>query len=106
SACLTDVPRRFRAEHAAPAVRSRTRALLCDHHLHRWPGCVAFEPAGLPVEPLQGGELLYVPELCLANGGFEHANGLVIDLERHRKRLAVLAAMRKRKARRIAEPIW
>src|SRR5439155_13801915 len=68
---LIDVRCRFRTEHATAAVGSRARALLCDQYLNRRTGCVAFEPAGLPVESLQGGELLYVPEFCLADGGFE-----------------------------------
>jgi hypothetical protein len=45
------------------------------------------------------------PELGVLHRRFQHADGLVIDLERHRIGMPVLAAMREREARRIGEAV-
>src|SRR4051794_38793956 len=56
-----------------------------------------FERAGLRVEARKRGELVVVAELRAVDGATERAQGFVVDLERHRKRVAVLAAVRERK---------
>jgi hypothetical protein len=41
----------------------------------------------------------------MLHGGFQHADGLIIDLDRHRVGVPVLAAMGQREPRRIGEAI-
>ncbi len=61
------------------------------------------EPPGLRVEPADRAHLLVVVELRLRHRRFQHADRLVVDAERHRKRVPVLAAMGKREAGWIGE---
>ena len=65
---------------------------------------MALERAGLVVEPPQCAELLVASELRLLNRRLPHLDGLVENLERHRERVPVLAAMRQREPPGIAEP--
>ena len=48
-------------------------------------------------------ELVPVAELCLIEGSSEAVQRLVIGFQRHRKRMTILAAVRKREARGIYE---
>ena len=60
------------------------------------------QPARLIVQPLERAEFFFAPELRAPDRGFQDTDRLVIDLERHRERMPVLAAVRKREPRRIA----
>ena len=51
-------------------------------------------------------EFLVLAELRLLDGGFEDANGLVINLQGHGVGVAVLPAMCERESRRIGETAW
>ena len=46
------------------------------------------------------------PSFALPTADFSDADGLVIDRDRHRKGMPVLAAMGERKPRRVAEAAW
>ena len=46
------------------------------------------------------------PSFARSHRALEHADRLVVDLQRHRERVAVLAAVREREARRIARSGW
>lgn len=61
---------------------------------------------GLLIEPPHGGKLLRMAELCVFDRRFQHLNGLIIDAERHRKGMPVLAAVSKGEARWIGEAVW
>ena len=55
----------------------------------------------LVVKTLQGLYLLIASKLRVLDGGFQDADRLVVDLERNRVGMSVLASMRQRKARGI-----
>ena len=61
------------------------------------------DAAGEGVEPGHAVELVGVSHLGRVEGLPEHRDGLVVDLQRHRERMAVLAAVREREAGRIVE---
>src|SRR6266702_4343866 len=82
----------------------RAAALLRDQRLDRRACGMAFEPAGLEIE-FQRAQLLVGSELRIADRRLQHAKGLVIDPQRHREGLSVLAAMRERESRGIAEAV-
>lgn len=69
--------------------------------LGRVPG---FDRPHETVEPLHAVELVRAPHPGLIETATEHGDRLVVGLQRHRKRVAVLAAVREREARRIGEP--
>src|SRR6266700_626751 len=83
----------------------RAAALLRDQRLDRRACGMAFEPAGLEIEAFQRAQLLVGSELRIADRRLQHAKGLVIDPQRHREGLSVLAAMRERESRGIAEAV-
>ena len=64
---------------------------------------MALQHARLVVEPLDRGKLLVAAELRAVDRRLQHPDGLVIDADRHRERMPVLAAMREGEARRVAE---
>src|SRR5215475_5017744 len=72
---------------------------------HGVPGGPRFEPSSLCVEASQRCELLRVAEPCLAHRGFEDADGFVVDAQRHREGMAILAAESKGEAGRVAEAV-
>jgi hypothetical protein len=45
-------------------------------------------------------------ELGIANGRLHHRDGVIIHLDRNRKRMTILAAMAEGEARGVAEPAW
>ena len=55
----------------------------------------------LVVKTLQGLYLLIASKLRVLDGGFQDADRLVVDLDRNRVGMSVLASMRQRKARGI-----
>ena len=61
------------------------------------------DPARLIVEPPERREPVAFAQLRAIDGALEHRDGLVVDLQRHRERMAVLAAVREREARRVGE---
>src|SRR5690348_17714703 len=86
--------RRLGTEDAATAIVGRAGALLGKQCLDRRSRDVALHAAGLLVEALDRGQLLGVTEPGLADRGAQHADGAIIDLERHGIGMAILAAMR------------
>src|SRR3954468_6761198 len=82
----------------------RALAFTGDESLERRAARDLLELACLIVQPLERAKLLLATELSLLHGGFHDTDRFVIDLDRHRKRVAVLAAVRQREARRIAKP--
>ncbi len=62
--------------------------------------------AGLFFETSYSTELLLLAKLCFLDRGLEDANGLVIDLQRHRVGMTVLPTVREREPRRIGETAW
>jgi hypothetical protein len=51
---------------------------------------MAFKLAGLLVQPPQSSKLFLPAELRLLHCGLQHLDGFVIDLYRHRERMAIL----------------
>ena len=83
----------------------RIPPLLIEHRTKGWAGGAAFQPARLIIETLQCGKLFRAAEPSLRNRSLQHPDRLVIDRDRHRKRVPVLAAMRDRKARRVGKAV-
>jgi hypothetical protein len=61
---------------------------------------------GLIVQAPQCTEFFIAAELRFLHGRFEHLDRLVVDLDRHRKWMSVLSAMRDWKSNGISEPAW
>ena len=94
------------AKHRAAIERSGERAALPgDEHVERRAGGGALQKPRLIVEALKSVQLFGLAKLGVLHRGFQDADGLVIDLDRHRVGMAVLAAMRQREARRILEAV-
>src|SRR5215471_8418169 len=83
----------------------RKPPFLCDKLLNGTTRSASFEETGLLIEPLQRAQLLLASEFCTPNGGLHHTYRLVIDPERHREGMPVLAAVSERKSRGISEAI-
>jgi hypothetical protein len=71
---------------------------IAGRHLVIWE-CVSFwpvtaAPTGLIVQAPQCTEFFIAAELRFLHGRFEHLDRLVVDLDRHRKWMSVLSAMR------------
>src|SRR6516225_4795424 len=66
---------------------------------------MAFYEPRLVVEPLERCELFLTSELRVLHCRFQHLDGLIVDPKGHRKRMPVLAAMRKGEARRVREAV-
>ena len=81
----------------------RATKLFRNEFLDGWTVGVPFELPGLLVQPPQRAKFFITAELRFLHGRFEHLDRLVVDLERHRKWVSVLAAMCERKSRRIGE---
>ena len=64
------------------------------------------QAAGLFIKTSHSAEFLVLAKLRFLDGGFEDANGLVIDLQRHRVGMTVLPTMCEREPRRIGETAW
>ena len=90
------------SEHRAAVERRRCRAFGGDEGFQRWAVGGSLQPARLVVETLQRAHLFVASKFCVLHRRFQHADGLVVDLDRHRVGMPVLAAMRQREARRIA----
>src|SRR5438128_228150 len=92
------------AEDGPPAIGGRPCPLARDEAVKGGPDSIALEEPRLAIEARDCAQFLVAAELGLADRRFEDADGLVIDFERYRERVAVLAAVGEREARRIAEP--
>ena len=68
--------------------------------------CAAFKLSRLLIEPLQGTYLFRMAQLRFLNRRLQYSDCFVIDTDRYRKRMAVLATMRKGKPRWIREATW
>nr|WP_240320663.1 hypothetical protein [Sphingomonas crusticola] len=64
----------------------------------------AFQLAGLRIQPPDRGQFFGLSQLGPVDRALHHRNRAVVNLDRDRKGMAVLAAMGEREARRIAEP--
>lgn len=69
-------------------------ALVRDEVFRRHALGAALELAGLRIQALQRTKLLIAPKPGFAYRGFQHADGFVVDLERHREGMAILAPVR------------
>ena len=76
---------------------------LRNQPLHCRAVCYTLEPPRLVVKLLECKQRVVLAELCPLDCRPDYANGLVIDLERNRERVPVLAAMGERKTRRVAK---
>ena len=54
---------------------------------------MALELSSLVVKPFERAEFFRSPQFCFLDRRFQHLNGLVVDAERHRKRMPVLSAV-------------
>ena len=66
---------------------------------------MALDESSLVVEALERCQLFLTPELRALDRRFQHMDRLIVDPKGHRKRMPVLAAMRKRKTRRAGEAV-
>ena len=83
----------------------REPPLLGDHIRQGRSARASFDPPRLVVEPLDRGEHFVPPEPGLLHRRLHDADRLVIDLERDREGMSVLAAMGERKASGIGESV-
>ena len=97
--------RRLPSKNAAAAKGMREPPLLGDQIRQGRSGRASFDPPGLVVEPLDRSEDVVPPEPGLLHRRLHDVDRLVIDPERDREGMAVLAAMGERKARRIGETV-
>jgi hypothetical protein len=67
----------------------------------RRPAAVRFEHPRLCIETPDGGQGFARSEVRPHHGAFQHLDGGVVNLERNRKRMSVLATECERKARRV-----
>src|SRR3569833_3262110 len=94
----------FPAEDRTPVVLSRFCSLVGDEGLERDTITVfVFKPPRLVVESLQGVHTFVGSERRLLHGGLQDTDGLVIDLDRDRVGVPILAAVRQRESCRITE---
>ena len=90
------------SENAPAAVGMREPLLLCDQLFYRGTGGVAFDESSLVVEALERCQLFLTPELRALDRRFQHMDRLIVD-PKGTETMPVLAAMRKRKARRVGK---
>ena len=81
----------------------RAPELFHNEFLDGWTGGMPFELTGLLVQPPERAKFFITAELRFLHGRLQHVDCLVVDLERHREWVSVLAAMRQRKSSRIGE---
>jgi len=67
---------------------------------------MALDGSSLVVEPLKRGQLFLAAEFRALGRRLQHSNRLIVNPKGHRKRMPVLAAMRKGETRRVGEPVW
>jgi len=67
---------------------------------------MSFKPTRLFVETPNGAQFLLVTETGLLDRGFKHSDRLVIDFERDREGVPVLAAMSEGETGRIGKTAW
>lgn len=63
------------------------------------------KPPGLLVEPFDRTKFLFASQFRVLNRRLQHLYGLIVDMQRHGKRMAILTAMREGKACRVGEAI-
>src|ERR1700722_16721474 len=93
----------FSTEHRTTSVRGRTNPLLIENGFKIRAGCEVFERARLRIEPTDCRKTIAVAQLRALHGPFEHTDGFIVDVQRHREWVAILAAVRKRKACRTGK---
>lgn len=97
--------RRLGAKDASAAILVRSRPFVGEQGLDRRSGSVPLQLPCLFVQAPDRRQLFGLAEFGFLHGGFQHVDGTVIDLQRHRIGMPVLAAMSDREPRRIAEAI-
>src|SRR6516165_111280 len=90
--------RRLPAKDAASAMRVRIPPLSIEQLRKGWTGGAAVKPARLIVEAPQRSEFFFAAKPGLRDRRFQDPDRLVIDPDRHRKGMAVLAAVGEREA--------
>lgn len=93
----------FPSKNASAPIPMGLLALQRNQSFNRRTPCHALEPTRLLIKLSERKQGFVLAEFRLLNRRLEHANGLVIDLERNWERVPVLAAVGERKARRIAK---
>src|ERR1043166_4223909 len=94
---------RLPAEYASAPIFVRTAALLGEVRREGGAACMPLQPPRLRVQAADRGELFVIAELRLADRALQHADRLVVDLERDREGVAVLAAVSEGEAGRVGE---
>src|SRR5437868_11300388 len=91
-------------QHGSSAERRRDRSLVGDGGVDVGVWIAALlDGAEERIEPLHALQLLGVAHLRSIKRSAQHADRFVVHLQRHWKRMPVLAAVREREARRILE---
>src|ERR1035437_1996315 len=86
--------RRVPAENGAATLGMRATKLFRNEFLDGWTGGLALELTRLIVQAPQRAKIFITAELRFLHGRFERLDRLVVDLDRHRKWMSVLSAMR------------
>jgi len=71
----------------------RATKLFRNEFLYRWTSGVSLELTGLLVQPPQRANFFITAELRFLHGRFEQLDCLVVNLERHREWVSVLATV-------------
>jgi len=85
------VSRRLNPEHASSAIFVGTSAFVSEHRLHRGAACAPLQSARLFVQALDRRQLFGLAKLGVSNCDLQYVYGAVVDLERYRKGVTVLA---------------
>ena len=93
------------SEDCSAAVSVRAFSFLGDQIFDRRTPRAALQELCLFVQPLDSSKLFIPPELRFLNGGFQDANGLVVDAKRDGEGVSILATVRQREARRVSETV-
>ena len=97
--------RKLPSENAPAAVGMGEPSLLCYQLLYRRTGGVALDESSLVVEAFERSQLFPAAELRALDRRLQHSNCLIVNPKGHRKRMPVLATVRKREARWVGEAI-
>ena len=85
--------------------RCRNRALMLHRRIEfRKRLTLFFDFTGQPIQSPEALKLFHVSKSSCFQAPPKDSERLVVDLERHRERVAVFAAVRERKTRRIGKP--
>ena len=84
---------RLQTKYAPAAILVRAGALVREQCLGRRPVRVQFQQASLSIQALNRRQRFGLSQPGLPHGSLQHIDGTIVYLQRHRKRMPILAAM-------------